>query len=167
MDEIFETLDRLDIKYQRFEHQVVKTCAESTALLPDDLPGIRTKHLFLHDRKRQNYFAVVVDENKLVDLKRLSEQLCVKSLGMASEQELKEYLKVDAGALSMLTFLNLKKNGVRFLIDEAIWDAEAFDCHPNVNNIVLLIYREDWMKIFNYIETKPEVIPIPEKCMEL
>jgi Ala-tRNA(Pro) deacylase len=165
MEEIFKILDDLGIKYDKYEHEAVKTCAESTALLPKDLPGIRTKHLFLHDRKRQNYFVVVVDENKLVDLKRLSEQLDVKSLGMASEEELKEYLNVDAGALSMLTFLNLPKCSVRFLIDEVIWDAEAFDCHPNINNIVLLIYRDDWMKIFDYMENKPQVVSIPEKLI--
>lgn len=68
MDEIFEMLKKLGIEYKRYDHAPVKTCAESTALLPKDMPGVRTKHLFLRDRKKENYFVVVVDENKMVDL---------------------------------------------------------------------------------------------------
>ncbi|HSQ90469.1 YbaK/EbsC family protein [Romboutsia sp.] len=163
MEKIFEILEDLAVNFKKYEHEPVKTCAESTALLPDDIPGVRTKHLFLRDKKKKNYFVVVVDENKLVDLKSLSNQLDVKSIGMASEEELKEYFKIEVGSLSMLAFLNVKDSNVRLLIDEEIWDKEAFDCHPNVNNIVLSINKEDWLKIFNYMKRTPEVIFIPEK----
>ncbi|RDY23149.1 hypothetical protein CHF27_009915 [Romboutsia maritimum] len=163
MKNIFKILEDLEVNFKKYEHEPVKTCAESTALLPDDIPGVRTKHLFLRDKKKQSYFVVVVNENKLVDLKSLSNQLGVKSLGMASEGELQEYLNVEAGALSMLAFLNAEDTTVRLLIDEQIWNEKAFDCHPNVNNIVLSINKEDWLKIFNYIKRTPEVIFIPKK----
>lgn len=164
MEEVFKILHELGINYLKYEHEPVTTCAESTALLPDDIPGIRTKHLFLRDRKKQNYLMVVIDETKLVDLKTLSNQLDLKSLGMASSEELMEYLGVEVGAVSMLSFLNDNENKVRLLIDEAIWDAEAFDAHPNKAGIVLSITKTDWLKIFKYLNREPEILPIPEKA---
>lgn len=165
MEDVFKILNDLGIEYKKYEHEPVKTCAESTALLPDDMPGVRTKHLFLRDRKRKNYLVIVIDENKLVDLKQLSEKLDLKSLGMASEEELYKYLGVEIGALSMLSFLNDKEHKVQFLIDEAIWNSDAFDCHPNVGGIVLLINKKDWLKIFDYMGREPKVVAIPEKSL--
>lgn len=163
MDEVLEILKKLGIGYKRYDHAPVKTCRESTELLPKDMPGVRTKHLFLHDRKKKNYFVIVVDENKMVDLKALSTKLNVKSLSMASQEELMEYFGVEAGALSMLAFINDKENRVSLIIDEDIWDEEAFDCQPNVCGVVLLIMREDFIKIFDYLKKKPEIVHIPEK----
>lgn len=164
MENVLELLDQMNVKYRKYEHEPVKTCAESTALLPKDIPGVRTKHLFVRDRKKESYFLIVIDETKLVDLKLLSARLNVKSLGMASEEELKRYLDVEVGAVSMLSLLNDREHRVRLLMDEAIWNEEAFDCHPNVNGIVLSIEKEHWMKIFQHMDRAPEVMPIPEKC---
>lgn len=163
MKEIYDMLEKLNVKYQRFEHEPVKTCAESTALLPPDLPGVRTKHLFLRDRKKRNYFLVVVEENKMVDIKGLSDMLEAKGLGMANEDELKEYLNAPAGALSMLALVYNRDNFVKLVIDSEIWEAEAFDCHPNQNGIVFLIMREDWLRIFDYLGIEPVVKSIPSK----
>jgi Ala-tRNA(Pro) deacylase len=163
MKDVFKVLSELGINYSKFEHGPVKTCAESTAMLPEDFPGVRTKHLFLRDRKRQNYFLLVVDENKLVDLKELSNELNAKSLGMASEEELQRFFNIETGALSMMSLLNLREDRIRFLIDRAIWDEEAFDCHSNVSTTVLSINKEDWIKLFSYMKIEPEIIPVPQK----
>lgn len=163
MEEVFNMLKELNIKYMRFDQEHVTTCKESTEQLPKDLKGVRTKHLFLRDRKRNNYVLVVVDENKMIDLKALSNSLELKSLSMAGTDELWEYFKVEEGYLSMMSILNDKDKKVRFIIDKDIWEKEAYDCHPNAQDIVLVIDFEDWLKIFNYAGREPEIIHIPEK----
>lgn len=163
MDEVFNMLQKLNVKYLRFDQEHVTTCKASTEQLPKDLKGVRTKHLFLRDRKKNNYVLVVVDEDKMIDLKALSEVLELKSLSMASTSELWDFLKVEEGCLSMMSILNDKEKRVRFIIDEDIWEKEAYDCHPNALDIVLLIDFKDWLKIFKYVEREPERIHVPEK----
>lgn len=154
-------LDELGVSYERFDQPPVDTCAESTALLPDDLPGIRTKHLFLRDRKKKHYYLIVVDEKKQVDLNELAVQLNEKRLQMASEEDLKKYLQVEIGAVSMLSLINDPDGFVQLLIDQEIWKAESFDCHPNKKGIVLLIKKTDWLHIFKKINRTPDIVSIP------
>jgi Ala-tRNA(Pro) deacylase len=163
MEDVTKQIENLGINYKRYEHKAVLTCQESTALLPKDMEGVRTKNIFLRDRKKENYILVVVEENKLIDYKELSNIMNLKSLKMADELELKKYLDVEIGALSMLSLFNDKDKKVRLVIDKDIWDEEAFDCQPNTLGVVFLIWKEDWLKIFDSIKIKPDIIKIPQK----
>lgn len=163
MENIIKKLKDLGIEYERYEHRAVLTCQESTALLPKDMKGVRTKNILLRDRKKENYILVVVEENKLIDYKELSKITNLKSLKMADENELKEYLDVETGALSMLALFNDREKRIKLIIDKDIWDEEAFDSQPNVLGVVFLIWKEDWLKIFNYLGIEPDIIKIPEK----
>lgn len=163
MEDLIKKLKDLGIKYERYEHRAVLTCQESTALLPKDMLGVRTKNILLRDRKKENYILVVVEENKLIDYKELSKITDLKSLKMADEEDLKKYLKVETGALSMLALFNDKDKRVKIIIDENIWDEEAFDSQPNQLGVVFLIWKEDWLKIFNYLKIDPVILKIPEK----
>lgn len=165
MEDIINKLRKLGIEYERYEHRKVLTCQESTALLPKDMKGVRTKNILLRDRKKENYILIVVEENKLIDYKELSKALNLKSLKMADEEDLKKYLGTETGALSMLSLFNDNEKRVNLIIDRDIWNEEAFDCQPNQLGVVLLIWKEDWLKIFNYLDIEPEVINIPEKEM--
>lgn len=165
MEDVIKKINDLGIKYKRYEHKAVLTCLESTALLPKNMEGVRTKNIFLRDRKKENYILVVVEENKLIDYKELSNLLDLKSLKMADQQDLRNYLDVEIGALSMLALFNDKYKKVRLIIDRDIWDEEAFDCQPNQLGVVFLIWKEDWLKIFNNLNIKPDIIKIPEKEM--
>ncbi len=160
-----EFLEKLQIEYLRFDHAPVKSSVELTAMLPADLPGIRTKNLLLRDRKKENYLLIVVDENKAVDYKKLSGDLDLAGLGMASPEDLFKYYEAEAGTLSLLSliYLNPNEKAPRFIIDNDIWQAEAFDCCPNVNGVCLLIFRDDWLRIFNELNVQPEILKIPSK----
>lgn len=163
MEDIIKQIDDLGISYKRYEHKAVLTCLESTALLPKNMEGVRTKNIFLRDRKKENYILVVVEENKLIDYKELSNIMNLKSLKMADEQELKKYLDVEIGALSMLSLFNDEDKKVRLVIDKDIWYEEAFDCQPNKLGVVFLIWKRDWLKIFDHLKIKPDIIKVPEK----
>lgn len=163
MKDIIEILESMEIKYKRYDHKEVKTCLESTALLPKDMEGVRTKNIFLRDRKRENHLLVVVEENKMIDYKKLSNILDLKSLGMGDQEELNRYLKVEKGALSMLSLFNDEKKEVKLIIDKDIWGEVAFDCQPDLLGVVLLIWKEDWIKIFKNLNIEPLIIKVPEK----
>lgn len=160
---VFALLDELKVDFIRCDHEPVETCEASTALLPPDLKGVRTKHLFLKNKKGDELFLVVVDETKLVDYKALAETLGLKRLEMANEEKLKQILGVGLGEVSMMSLLNDTDHQVRLVIDVAIWHEEAFDCHPNQSGIVLVIDKADWLRIFTKINVEPQILLVPAK----
>lgn len=164
MDKVFALLDELKINFIRCDHEPVETCEASTALLPPDLKGVRTKHLFLKNKKGDELFLVVVDETKLIDYKALAEILEIKRLGMANEELLEQVLGVGLGEVSMMSLLNDSEKKVQLVIDSAIWGEKAFDCHPNQSGIVLVIDKADWQRIFTHLNVVPQFILVPAKA---
>ena len=57
MTTFFEFLDTHEIAYVRHDHPAVYTVEEADRLVPD-LPGAKTKNLFLRDDKGKRHFLV-------------------------------------------------------------------------------------------------------------
>lgn len=163
MNKVYDILNKLKINYKEYITKEVFTCAESTALLPDDMEGIRTKHLFLEDKKTNQYFMIVVCEDKRVDLKLLAKELNVKRLSFVKKERLQEFFNIPYGSLSMMAYCQLKDKDVKLIIDEEIWNKGELDGHANVNNIVLLIECEDWKRILSELNVNYDLISIPSK----
>ena len=67
--ELFSFLDSLGIKTATQRHPPLYTVADSQALR-GEIAGGHTKNLFLKDKK-DNFFLLTVDEDAIVDLKRV------------------------------------------------------------------------------------------------
>ncbi|BBE31021.1 hypothetical protein OSSY52_11620 [Tepiditoga spiralis] len=163
--DIYEILKELNINYKKYDYDKnAKTCEEITNLLPKDMPGVRTKNLLLKIKKKDEYIMVMVDENKKVDLKKLSKKLQVKNLSFASEAQLKELFDIELGSLSYIAFLNYKKDNFKVIIDKEMWESnEEFDSHPNKLGTVLLLKKEDIIKIFKHAKVFPEYMEFEGK----
>lgn len=136
--DIFEYLDNRGIQYERFEHPPVFTVEESKRVLPR-YPGVHTKNLFLRDKKGLRHFLVVVEEDKRVDLKGLSEILGVSRLGFGSAEKLKSHLGVDPGSVTLLGLVFDTERSVELVVDQDIWNAELVQCHPLRNTGTLVV----------------------------
>lgn len=159
---IYSFLAEHQIDYKRYDHQAVFTCDE-VKQFADDLPGAKTKNLFLRDNKGKNHLLVVLGHDKRVDLKSLSEALAMTKLTFASSKRLEKYLGLTPGAVSILGLINDTSHGVRIVMDEAIWHAESFQCHPLVNTSTLVIAGDDLKRFLDATGHPVTVINIPEK----
>ena len=65
---VYDFLKQHSINYQRSDHPAVFTCEEADKLVLD-LPGARTKNLFLRDRKGRHHFLLIVRPDQRVDLR--------------------------------------------------------------------------------------------------
>ena len=63
MTDLYDLLARYDIEYERHNHPAVFTVEEAQRLVPE-LPGAKTKNLFLRDGKGRRHFLVVVPAQK-------------------------------------------------------------------------------------------------------
>jgi Ala-tRNA(Pro) deacylase len=158
--DIYQFLADHDIAYERHDHPPVFTCEEAERLVPD-VPAAKTKNLFLRDRKGRRHFLVVVGYEKAVDLKALTSLLGVSKLGFASPARLKRHLGVDPGSVSILGLVNDVDQAVEVIVDEDLWGAEAFRCHPLVNTSTLTIPRDDLQRFLHITGHQVRILDVP------
>jgi len=162
MMDIYQFLAAHGIDYERHDHPPVFTCEEADRLVPP-LPAAKTKNLFVRDRKGRRHFLLVVGYEKVVDLKALSPVLGVSKLGLASPERLKKCLGVDPGAVTILGLANDANKEVEVIMDEDLWGAKAFRCHPLVNTSTLVISRENIKRFLDITGHKLRILDIPNK----
>ena len=159
---IYEFLESNDIAYERHDHPPVFTCDDVNRLILD-LPGCKTKNLFICDGKGKQHFLVSVPDEKSVDLKSLGEALGVKRLRFASANRLEKHLKLEPGAVTILGVFNDTAGKVDVVVDQALWDAEALQCHPLVNTATLVISLENLRKFLTHTDHPATVIDVPAR----
>jgi Ala-tRNA(Pro) deacylase len=89
--------------------------------------------------------------------------LGVSKLGFASPQRLARYLGVDPGSVSLLGLVNDANNEVEVVIDETLWQAQAFGCHPLVNTSTLVISREGIQRFFETTGHQIRILDVPTR----
>ena len=159
-----EALERLlrehGIDAARYEHAAVMTCEESDRLVPR-LPGAKTKNLFLRDAKGRRHLLVTVRPECAVDLQALGSTLGTGRLGFASAERLGRLLGIEPGAVSLLALINDRARAVEFVIDRALWEAEAIQAHPLVNTATLVLEHADLERFLAATGHGARVIDVP------
>lgn len=148
------------IAVARVEHPAVMTVEESERLVPP-LPGAKTKNLFLRDKKGGRHFLVTVPANRPVDLNALGATLGAGRVGFASPERLEKYLGIKPGSVSLLALVNDETGGVEFIIDRALWDADAVQAHPLVNTATMILPHADLERFLRATGHRPRVIDVP------
>lgn len=160
--DLYQFFDMHGIAYERHDHPPVYTVEEAKRLVPP-LPGARIKNLFLCDPKGRHHFLLVVGFDKRVDLKALAPLLGVNRLRFGSSARLERFLGVAPGAVTVLAILNDPQGRVELVMDEEIWQAPAFQCHPLVNTSTLVLARGDLMRVIALSRHRPRVLRVPAR----
>ena len=84
-----------------------------------DLPEPESwaKNLFLRDKKKQNYYLLVLPDAKRADLKAFAAMVGTKQVKFASEDDLSAYMKLTRGSVTPLGVLNDEARAVQVYID--------------------------------------------------
>ena len=90
MNDLYEFLDTHGVTYDRHDHPPVYTVAESKQLVPE-ISGGKTKNLFLRDKKGMRHILLTIEQDKRVDLKRVSELVESSKLSFGSAERLKQH----------------------------------------------------------------------------
>ncbi len=160
MTDIYTFLSDHHIDYQRFDHPPVYTVADVHRLSPD-LPGAKTKNLFLCDQKGKNHFLVMLAHDKRVDLKGLQGLLGVGKLRFGSANRLKRFLGVEPGSVSFLAIINDNDKAVSVIMDAPLWASESFQFHPLVNTATLAISRENIQRFAEKTGRSIKILDVP------
>ena len=82
-------------------------------------------------------------------------------MGFASAERLQKFLGVKPGSVSLLGLVNDETRAVEFVIDRALWDAEAVHAHPLVNTATMVIAHADLERFLAATGHAPRVIDVP------
>lgn len=145
MDEIFKTLNNLNIEYEVVNHEPVFTVTEAQKI-KEKIAGIGCKNLFL--KNKNGYYLLITEDNTKIDLKKLSASLG-GHLSFCSKQELKNILNLTKGSVSPFGLIYDKENLVTVLIEENLQNKKLL-FHPNLNTKTISLDYNDLIKFIKF-----------------
>ena len=145
--DILEILDKLNIKYKKIEHKAVISVDDSDKI-KYTIEGIICKTLFITDKKG-NYYLYLLEGIKRANLKELSKILNTTHLSFASEEDLKNILKLERGNVTPFGIINNPNNNIKIILDTSL-SGKKLLLHPNRNTASISIDFKDLIKFIEY-----------------
>lgn len=140
----YEFLDKLEIKYEKHEHEPLMTIADAEEL-NQKLGFEICKNLFLSTRHSTEFYLLVMVGSKKFNTGKVSKQVGVPRMTFADDKHMFEYLNINPGSVSPLGLINDKGNNVKLLLDSDIMMMEKIAVHPCVNTATLVIDTRDFI----------------------
>lgn len=157
MKEVEQYLKDLGIEYKIVNHPPAITTELADQFI-EGHEGVRTKTMFLTNKKKTKYFLVIMDDNKRLDMNSFKEYLGESNIKMASSNSLKEKMDLEPGVVSIFGLLNNKEKDIRVFIDKDIAGDGILTFHPNTNEATLFIKTLDAKKFLESLDYKLEEI---------
>jgi Ala-tRNA(Pro) deacylase len=155
--QVYAVLDELAILYERYSHVAVYTVAEAKKV-DREIAGKHCKNLFLKDKKREDYYLVILPGEKRADLAALARQAGAGGFTFASEEKLREYLNLGRGSVTPFGLLNDRKKRVRVLVDRDLAGAAEVGFHPNTNTATLIIKFADFARYLTWCGNRVDYV---------
>lgn len=152
-------LKELEIDFKIVDHPPAFTTEEADKYI-EGHDGVRTKSMFLTDRKKKNFYLVILDDYKRLDMDRFKDIVGEKKVKMASENSLMEKMKLPAGTVSPFGLLNNEDHDIKFFMDKEIADEEIMTFHPNTNDKTLFLKTKDLFKYLDNIGYEVNIIEL-------
>lgn len=147
-EKVYEALKSMGISYDIVEHPPALTTEEADSYI-EGKEGVRTKTLFLCNRKRTAFFLVIMDDRKQLDMKKLAKILGERSISFVSPDRLMEKMSLPAGVVSLFGLLNNEERDIKVYLDREMLSEKMMTFHPNDNSKTAFISTED---MYRFIE---------------
>ncbi len=160
-EDLFAYLADLGVEAETVEHPPLFT-VEDSQTLRGEIPGGHTKNLFVKDKKGR-LFLLVLEEDAVVDLKRVHEKIGAQGrVSFGSADLLEEVWGVRPGAVTPFGAINDAQGQVTVVLDEAMMRHERLNFHPLVNTRTTGLASEDLAKFLRATGHEPVVAALAE-----
>ncbi|MEV5575427.1 YbaK/EbsC family protein [Spirillospora sp. NPDC052269] len=140
--DITGALDAAGIPFSLVEHPEARTTEEADAFI-EGLEGVRTKSLFLVNRRRTAAYLLIMDNEKELDLGALAALLEETRLSFGSPGQLAGALGLEPGVVSPFGLIDPDHRAVTLLLDGEMLAEKTLTFHPGDNRATLFIGTED------------------------
>lgn len=154
--DLFAFFDAHGIEYATLEHPAVFRVGEGEEIKAG-LPGAHTKNLFLKDGKGQLWLISAKDTTR-IDLKRLPDVIGSARLSFGNEALMLEALGVTPGSVTAFALINDVGRRVRFVLDQALADADIVNFHPLTNTATTAVSRDGFRRFLQAVGVTPLVV---------
>lgn len=94
-EKVVEMLNELDIPFEIVEHEPALTTEQADSFI-EGIEGVRTKTMFLTNKKKTAYYLVIMDDKKRLDMDLLKDLVGANRIRMASSESLFEKMSLPA-----------------------------------------------------------------------
>ena len=147
--QVANTLQELGIVYDVVEHPPAFTTEQADSYI-EGLEGVRTKSMFLTNKKKTQYYLLIMDDHKPLDMDDFKEQVGANRIRMASLDSLAEKMNLPAGTVSPFGLLNNDEKDILVYFDKDIVSEDIMTFHPNTNEKTIFIKSKD---LFRFLES--------------
>lgn len=158
--QVAKKLQELGITYDVVEHPPAFTTEQADSYI-EGLEGVRTKSMFLTNKKKTQYYLLIMDDKKLLDMDDFKEQVKANRIRMASAESLAEKMQLPPGTVSPFGLLNNDEKDIRVYFDKDIVSEEIMTFHPNTNEKTIFIKTQDLFRFLESIDFKYEILSLP------
>ena len=156
---VADTLNELGIPFQIVEHEPALTTEQADRFI-EGIEGVRTKTMFLTNKKKRNFYLVIMDDAKRLDMDVFKEIVEEKQIKMASAETLNDKMMLPPGVVSPFGLLNNEDKDIRVYVDQEIVSEERMSFHPNTNEKTIFINTQDLFTFLKAIGYEAHVIEL-------
>ena len=139
---VVDQLNELGIPFQIVEHEPVLTTEQADRFI-EGIEGVRTKTMFLTNKKKRNFYLVIIDDVKRLDMDVFKEIVEENRIKMASAETLNDKMMLLPGTVSPFGLLNNRDKDIQVYFDQEIVSEERMCFHPNTNEKPIFINTQD------------------------
>lgn len=158
-EKVLQTLRTMGIQYKLVEHPAAMTTEEADRYI-EGHEGVRTKSLFLCNKKGRAYYLIIMDDVKSIDMKKAEALLEVKGLHFCSAEKLMEKMNLEPGTVSIFGLINNAEKDIHVVLDEEIMNESIMTFHPNDNTKTAFISTADMLKFLESLGYDYQVIKL-------
>ena len=147
--QVANKLQELGITFDVVELPPVFTTEQADSYI-EGREGVRTKSMFLTNRKKTQYYLLIMDDKKRLDMDDFKVQVGADRIRMASLDSLAEKMTLPAGTVSPFGLLNNEEKDILVYFDKDIVSEDIMTFHPNTNEKTIFIKSKD---LFRFLES--------------
>lgn len=154
-----ETLASLEIPFEIVEHEPALTTEQADRFI-EGIEGVRTKTMFLTNKKKTAYYLLIMDDHKRLDMGAFGQIAGSKGIKMASADSLYEKMMLPPGVVSPFGLLNNDDKDISVFIDQEIIGEDRMSFHPGTNEKTIFIKTADLLRFVEAIGYKANIIEL-------
>ena len=158
--QVANKLQELGITYDVVDHPPAFSTEQADSYI-EGLEGVRTKSMFLTNKKKTQYYLLIMDDKKPLDMDDFKVQVGANRIRMASLDSLAEKMNLPAGTVSPFGLLNNEEKDIHVYFDKEIVSEDVMTFHPNTNEKTIFIKTQDLFRFLESIGFTYEVVTLP------
>lgn len=158
--QVKDKLEELEIDFEVVEHPPAFTTEQADSYI-EGLEGVRTKSMFLTNKKKTQYYLLIMDDQRPLNMDDFREQVGANRIRMASAESLAEKMQLPPGTVSPFGLLNNDEKDIRVYFDKDIVSEEIMTFHPNTNEKTIFIKTQDLFRFLESISFNYEILTLP------